>query len=811
MKGDRTRLFTIVPAFLCYMLTCVSQNLPQIQIDGNQNYCVGSAIAIVTNVDIDNPGGVGNTLNTVFIQISEGYEINQDLLYLNGNFSNITASWSVEQGLLSLSGPASLMEFEDAIASVFFETTQNEFTADRAFSINLSSANFLPSTGHYYMYVPDVGISWSQAKIAAENLQFFGIQGYLATITSEEEAQLSGAQSEGTGWIGASDAEQEGSWKWVTGPENGTLFWVGQSNGVPQNGEFSFWNTDEPNNFGATGEDYAHITDPSIGNLGSWNDLQDQGDAPGSPYHPQGYIVEFGGMPGDPKINLSASSTLNMPRLTANSSSVCANSMADLAVTSNTPRVLWFDTETSSAIIHEGITYSAKLTETTTFWLLPLYDDCSTGKRFPLTIEVFPVPEAKDVSIIQCDDEFQDGLSVFDLSDYKGLLTNGATNREIKFYLDAGLTNPIDSENFNNTSNPQTIFAEIIDTVNGCSAKSEIYLETNVSNLNDVVIEECDTQIENGLVQFDLSVASAQILDGLSTDFEIDYYLSYQDALFKDDALGNTYANVEPYEQTIYARVEEEGNCHSIIQVNLKIIKLPDLAADETLFYCLNSFPRPIELNSGMLSGVSHDYNYAWSTGETTKNIEVSAPGTYSVEVVAKNGCSKTRTITVLPSNTATVDDVSVSDLLEDNSITLEVSGSGEYEFSLNNESGPWQSENTFRHLSPGIYTVYVRDVKNNCGSVSKQVSVVGYPKFFTPNGDGDNDLWQLGGISEQFQPNSKVYIFDRYGKMLFTLHSYNQSWDGTFNGVPLPVNDYWFYAILADGRQFRGHFTLKR
>ena len=86
-----------------------------------------------------------------------------------------------------------------------------------------------------------------------------------------------------------------------------------------------------------------------------------------------------------------------------------------------------------------------------------------------------------------------------------------------------------------------------------------------------------------------------------------------------------------------------------------------------------------------------------------------------------------------------------------------------------------------------------------------------GYKKFFTPNGDGIHDTWRILGIREDFQPNSRVYIFDRYGKLLKELDPVTEGWDGTYLGRPMPQTDYWFRVFLEDGREFKGHFSLVR
>ena len=151
-----------------------------------------------------------------------------------------------------------------------------------------------------------------------------------------------------------------------------------------------------------------------------------------------------------------------------------------------------------------------------------------------------------------------------------------------------------------------------------------------------------------------------------------------------------------------------------------------------------------------------------------------------------------------------------VVDASQNNSITVLVDGEGDYEYALDNSNGPYQNSSTFTNVLPGLYTVYIRD-KNECGIADDLVSVIGFPKFFTPNNDDVNDYWQVKGISSQFQSNTSVFIFDRFGKLLIELNPLSSGWNGTFNGEKMPTNDYWFKVKLQDGRTFTSHFTLKR
>ncbi|WP_188405397.1 T9SS type B sorting domain-containing protein, partial [Psychroflexus salis] len=118
-----------------------------------------------------------------------------------------------------------------------------------------------------------------------------------------------------------------------------------------------------------------------------------------------------------------------------------------------------------------------------------------------------------------------------------------------------------------------------------------------------------------------------------------------------------------------------------------------------------------------------------------------------------------------------------------------------------------------FSNLEAGVRQVRGRDV-GGCGEVIVEVSLIDYPQFFTPNEDGYNDRWNIIGIANQ--NNAKIYIFDRYGKLLKQLSPSSPGWDGTYNGKVMPANDYWFsveYEEPSTGKrqEFKANFTLKR
>jgi gliding motility-associated-like protein len=175
------------------------------------------------------------------------------------------------------------------------------------------------------------------------------------------------------------------------------------------------------------------------------------------------------------------------------------------------------------------------------------------------------------------------------------------------------------------------------------------------------------------------------------------------------------------------------------------------------------------------------------------------------------NECANPQTINALI-NQPTLTSVTsvVTNYFSDNQlITVLADAAGNYLYQL--DFGPIQESNVFDHVSSGTHTVTVIDANGCAPSITEtDILVIGYPHYFTPNGDSYNDYWNIYGLTAP----ARILIFDRYGKLLKEISPDGIGWDGTYNGQPLPSTDYWFtvnYKEQSVSKQFRAHFSLKR
>ncbi len=806
---------------------------PEIHTIGNQIYCIGTPLSIVESVTISvDPV---SPPDAVYIQISSGYSTG-DNLTLIGSHPTITSSWIPSEGKLKLSGSglSNSIDIKNAIKDVVYNNSLASASGVRTFSISLGNGalSYLPRNKHFYEYVKYIGIKWSEAKNLAAAKTYYSLQGYLATLTAADEAKLAGEQAPGAGWIGGSDAASEGTWKWVTGPEAGTLM------------TYTNWNHGEPNNSGGD-EDYAHITDPNDPDSinGAWNDLSDTGDLNPGFYQPKGYIVEYGGMtPGDvDNIHTSDFTTMTISTITSPTPNpVCDSGVFTLSAVASTGTIKWYDAPIGGTLVNTGNTFTTpNLTLTKTYYL----DAGCPGTRTPVTATVYPLPNLSDIRIVQCSETPY--YSTFNLSVKNKDISSNFSNETFTYY-----SSPTDANNdtnkilnyiaYTNTSPNETVWARIANKVSGCFSIAKIDLIVSVTQLDPTTFHEnleiCDDALPNdqdGISEFNFNTVTTAIknkIDPLSNNsYGIKYYITEADALSEINAIPNpsSFRNTIKDKQEIWVRIDSDidNSCFGIgAYVTLTVNPVPNINMNtngaEDVWVCDNDTRYFITLTAGIQAGLApSDYDYIWKkdgnpnpVGTNSSTLDVNLKGVYTVEVTNKSfGCSRTRTITVNPSNSATIMPFKIVDLADVNSVTVMVTGLGSYEYSLDEPSGPWQNSNVFDNVSAGIHDIYIND-KNGCGIVNETFSVIGALKFFTPNNDGYNDYWNVEGINGTFNSKSIIYIYDRYGKLLKQwVPTNNQGWNGTINGIPLPADDYWFTLKLDNGREAKGHFSLKR
>ncbi len=440
-------------------------------------------------------------------------------------------------------------------------------------------------------------------------------------------------------------------------------------------------------------------------------------------------------------------------------------------------------------------------------------------------VEAYPVPEiTPNERLLECDTD-NDGVILINLNNIKDKVLNYKRDFGFFFYRsydDAvnelnAIENPETYSTSFDSNNLEEIFVKII-TPEGCFTISNFFIEAIYNELENIlpvyVCENSDFKLNNQEGRFDLEWKGEEIRAQFSIpqSSTIAFYASLLDAQTKTNALWKTY---ESKSSRIWVRVETDNNdCAGIGSFEIIVNDPIELDIEKTYTICAQE-------PSILLDGGDSNDSWEWLDNNgtiisTNQTVALSQPGTYSVTVYKnENGlvCPLTKNFTINPSKSVIFDEVKSGD----NQIIVSVIGNSNYEYSIDgiNYFGDGKIH-TFNNISAGLYTVYVRDI-NNCESpITDETYFIGYPKFFTPNGDGYNDTWRIEGISEVFYLSADVFIFDRYGKVLhyMNLSSNKDGWNGLYNGQILSSDDYWFKATLIDieNNSFvkTGHFTLK-
>ena len=466
----------------------------------------------------------------------------------------------------------------------------------------------------------------------------------------------------------------------------------------------------------------------------------------------------------------------------------------------------------------------------------------------PLDVIVNAKPNMPTISPFLICEENATGFHQFNLQDKFGEILGNRNPADftIKYY-----TNEVDAEadenpiayNYTNTTQwQQEIWVRLEDNATGCHNVRNMFLriEERVFAYEPESVEFCDIDgVNDGLTTVDLTIMDNEIklVQAIAnTQLGVFYYASQADYLNGNPIPDATNYTTVSNPQTIIAEVYQiftdiDGNpvpglCRATVEFEISVIDAPEMNDIADGFICIDyrsGNRTPYLMDTGLSES---DHSFVWTrnnqviAGATQSFYEATQGGTYTVTVTNNaTGCSASQTIVLVEAPAITIDIVNTTDGFSDtNAIEVIVSpndGTYAYEYAL--DEGAYQTSNIFLDVAPGEHTVWVRVVGSESGAAcpaSERIVILNYPKFFTPNGDGYNDTWNIWTLKSQ--PESKIYIFDRHGKLLKQLSPNGEGWDGTFNGRDLPSTDYWFSVEYIEpntglNKEFRGHFTLKR
>src|SRR5690606_20195996 len=285
---------------------------------------------------------------------------------------------------------------------------------------------------------------------------------------------------------------------------------------------------------------YIHVTF-GVGRAGSWNDLPNIGGT--NDYFPQGYMVEYGGMPGDPSLNNISASTkitilpplrnVDIPLLRACDSASDGddnNGFTEFDLTSREAFILSGSVASNFQVNYfTDAAYTNQIFNPTAFVNTIQNNQviyvrihhvsnptCYTDRSFSIQVDALPVIQSS-IIFKNCDGDANpnDGVTDFNLNEINDVVTNGnSASLEFTYYLsynDAdSKTAAINSLPFNNAM-ANTVFVRVENT-NGCYRISTVDLQVSTTYLDEAdrqVLESCDNDaVIDGLYEFDLTQAS---------------------------------------------------------------------------------------------------------------------------------------------------------------------------------------------------------------------------------------------------------------------------------------------------------------
>ena len=472
------------------------------------------------------------------------------------------------------------------------------------------------------------------------------------------------------------------------------------------------------------------------------------------------------------------------PPLSNGNKTLCSNQNTVLSVTTNpNESVNWYDTPTNGNLLQSNsLLYTASTTGTFYAEAYNLLTGCISLTRTAVT--VLPLITASYSGLTSYCSTETTAISLSS-SDANAVFNWTATSSNVTGFSN-GTGNTITQTLIYSGNNSGTVNYTITPSVNGCEGASEAIIVTVNSQIN---ITPTFSSIPTS---YCINAAAPILPTTSSNTIPIN-------GTWNPSSINTSLAGTITYIFT----PQQGNNCENIqsYSITITITNGFDPGFDDTISFCRGT-------NAPLLSILSPTgISGSWFPSIIDNQNSDSYTFTPNANQCA---ISQTISVTVLQPTLNTIDYTTNGAFSENQTITILAFSDGDYLYQLDNQN--FQIDNEFNNVPAGNHTITVLD-KNGCSpSLSKDIIILNYPHFFTPNGDGFNDFWSIKGLSNL--KNVTLFIFDRYGKLIKQILNNDIGWDGTFNGQLLPADDYWFVINFEENntsRTFKAHFSLSR
>ncbi len=424
-----------------------------------------------------------------------------------------------------------------------------------------------------------------------------------------------------------------------------------------------------------------------------------------------------------------------------------------------------------------------------TYYVSVESEDCQTTSEVVIIDEPAPLAVTPAITNITCNDA-NDGSIELDVQGGSGVYQ----------YAISPNLNQFDDEGsfFDLSPGDYTVIAQ---DANGCFEIIEFTItEPEILEMDLSATPEICAGDEDGSITVTTRGGTAPYSTSINSNNDADFV---EGRLTFDSLAGDTYL----------VFVKDAMGC--IVNQTITVENGANLAATaEVIYECSGDTPTNRVVVTLEDDSIASDVLYALDTDDANAlvlepSFENIAPGVHFITIAHANGCMNTVEFQIEQFEPLTL--TAVQQNL--NEITAVATGGKEgYTFYFDGTDNG--DKNTFFIKRTDTYTVRVVD-ENGCESTTSifmEFIDIEIPNFFTPDGDGQNDLWLPRNIA-QF-PQIWINVYDRYGRLVYRLEDSPEGWDGFYQENTLPTGDYWYVIKLngaEDTREFVGHFTLYR